>query len=116
MAEIFIVVLIGSILIFFSVVHLIFVYQNKPKFTKGNTFWNYFRLIFSTEHFITSATSELNPFEVYCNKCKKDYSHISETNSESGNLKFLGIWDWAGYEKIWCFCGQILGFIIKPNK
>ena len=116
LAETFIIALIGSFLVFFCIVRLILIYENKPKFKGGNIFWNYFRLIFSAENYITCDTSELSPFEVYCNECKKDYSSISETNSESGTLNFLGVWEWAWYERIQCFCGKILGFVVKPNK
>ena len=118
LAEVFTIALIGCILMFSSIVRSIFIYQNKPKFTEGNIFWNYFRLIFSSKSLVCnrSIMSRFSPEKVYCSKCKKSYNSIhSETNIEMGRLCFLGIWKWGEYEKIQCFCEKILGFTIKPN-
>ncbi|MEA2088639.1 MAG: hypothetical protein U9O55_02250 [Patescibacteria group bacterium] len=100
LVENFIVTLFGIILISFSIARLIFIYHNKPEFKKGSIFWNYFRLISSTKYFVTNTTSELDPFKIYCDRCEKDYSRISETQSKKETLNFLGILELACYERI----------------
>lgn len=113
---IFIVTLIG--VIFFIMTRPFVIRWEKPKFKRGNIFWNYFRLFFSTEYCIPKSKLELKlkPKKIHCNACNKDYTKIFETYVTSGNLNFLGNWEWAKYERIQCFCGQTLNFVIDPNK
>ena len=99
---------LGCSIILFSIIHYsIFIYQNKPRFKGGNIFWNYFRLIISTKR--------LTNYFVAGTDFSKKYER---TVTEDGTLHFLGIWKWALYKKIWCFCDQkkiSKNFIIKPK-
>ena len=86
--------------------------RKKTNIGSFRKFFILFLVLFSSKKFVSNATRVISPFRAFCPYCQHDNSRISYTNCESGYLKFFGIIPWGWYEKIGCFCGKNLDFVI----